>query len=152
MTPAQTLMLIVPADSLLEIEAMISNRDIGFVEGRTGRRHQGRYLQLHPVWPAARQDIVRFERCDRARQAAGNGRRQGARGAESSSSEPKGLELVYSARISVDRTQMDDRRQAREPVAGHGGECRSQDGYVRTIISYLLSPLARYRHDSMRER
>ena len=31
-TPAQALMLIVPAESRLEIEAMISNRDIGFVE------------------------------------------------------------------------------------------------------------------------
>jgi hypothetical protein len=31
-TPAQALMLIVPAETRLEIEAMISNRDIGFVE------------------------------------------------------------------------------------------------------------------------
>ena len=30
-TPAQQLMAIVPADSHLEVEAMISNRDIGFV-------------------------------------------------------------------------------------------------------------------------
>src|SRR5262252_5622632 len=31
-TPAQALMLIVPAETRLEVEAMISNRDIGFVE------------------------------------------------------------------------------------------------------------------------
>ena len=31
-TPAQALMVVVPADSHLEAEAMISNRDIGFVE------------------------------------------------------------------------------------------------------------------------
>jgi hemolysin D len=31
-TPAQALMAIVPAETHLEIEAMISNRDIGFVE------------------------------------------------------------------------------------------------------------------------
>src|SRR5262249_41926409 len=30
--PAQVLMIIVPAESRLEIEAMVSNRDIGFVE------------------------------------------------------------------------------------------------------------------------
>ena len=30
-TPAQTLLAIVPADSQLEIEAMVPNRDIGFV-------------------------------------------------------------------------------------------------------------------------
>src|SRR4249919_3356132 len=31
-TPAQALMVIVPAESRLEIEAMVSNRDVGFVE------------------------------------------------------------------------------------------------------------------------
>src|SRR5882757_9928079 len=30
-TPAQPLLMIVPADSHLEIEAMVSNRDIGFI-------------------------------------------------------------------------------------------------------------------------
>jgi hemolysin D len=30
-TPAQPLAVVVPADSRLEIEAMVSNRDIGFV-------------------------------------------------------------------------------------------------------------------------
>jgi hemolysin D len=30
-TPAQVLLVVVPADSHLEIEAMVSNRDIGFV-------------------------------------------------------------------------------------------------------------------------
>src|SRR5262249_15662064 len=31
-TPAQTLLMVVPSDSRLEIEAMVSNRDIGFVQ------------------------------------------------------------------------------------------------------------------------
>ena len=31
MTPAQALAVVVPIDSHLEIEAMVSNRDIGFV-------------------------------------------------------------------------------------------------------------------------
>ena len=31
-TPAQPLMMVVPSDSRLEIEAMVSNRDIGFVQ------------------------------------------------------------------------------------------------------------------------
>ena len=35
-TPAQMLMAIVPADSGLEIEAMVSNRDVGFVEAGQG--------------------------------------------------------------------------------------------------------------------
>ncbi len=31
MTPAQALAIVVPSESQLEIEAMLSNRDIGFV-------------------------------------------------------------------------------------------------------------------------
>src|SRR6185295_3768087 len=31
-TPAQALLVVVPTDSHLEVEAMVSNRDIGFVE------------------------------------------------------------------------------------------------------------------------
>jgi len=31
-TPAQPLLVVVPQDSHLEIEAMVSNRDVGFVE------------------------------------------------------------------------------------------------------------------------
>jgi len=31
-TPAQALLVVVPSDSRLEIEAMVSNRDIGFVQ------------------------------------------------------------------------------------------------------------------------
>jgi hemolysin D len=33
-TPAQTLLVLVPAESRLEIEAMVSNHDIGFVRPR----------------------------------------------------------------------------------------------------------------------
>lgn len=35
-TPAQSLLVIVPSDTRLEVEAMISNRDIGFVEAGQG--------------------------------------------------------------------------------------------------------------------
>ena len=31
-TPAQALLVVVPTDSRLEVEAMVSNRDIGFIE------------------------------------------------------------------------------------------------------------------------
>jgi hemolysin D len=45
-SPAQQLMMIVPHDSKIEIEAMISNRDIGFVEARQDADQDG-YVQLH---------------------------------------------------------------------------------------------------------
>lgn len=38
-TPAQPLLVVVPLDSRLEIEAMVSNRDIGFV-------HEGQLAEI----------------------------------------------------------------------------------------------------------
>jgi hypothetical protein len=49
-TPAQALLVVVPLKSHLEVEAMVSNRDTGFVSPGD----QGRYLQLHALWPAPR--------------------------------------------------------------------------------------------------
>src|SRR5262249_17994650 len=42
-TPAQTLLVLVPSDSHLEIEAMVENRDIGFVIGFV---HAGQEAQI----------------------------------------------------------------------------------------------------------
>ena len=109
-TPAQALMVVVPDDSRLEIEAMVSNRDIGFVHA--GKRAEikvdtfnfTRYGLLHGKVLSVSQD------CHHARQAAERGKRPRARQA-ARSSEPQGQELNYSARVSLDRTQMqiDDR-------------------------------------------
>lgn len=69
-TPAQALMIVVSADSRLEIEAMVTNRDIGFVE--VGQEvDQDRYIQFHAVRAAARACSKRVQRRDHARQGAG---------------------------------------------------------------------------------
>jgi hypothetical protein len=51
-TPAQALLVVVPLKSHVEVEAMVSNRDIGFVSPRAGHGDQGRDLQLRALWPA----------------------------------------------------------------------------------------------------
>jgi hemolysin D len=49
-TPAQPLAVVVPHDSELEIEAMVSDRDIGFVCLRlAGRGDQDRNVQFHAL-------------------------------------------------------------------------------------------------------
>jgi hemolysin D len=70
---------------------------------------------------------------------------------ETSSSEPKGQELVYSARISLDRTQMqvDDKLVNLAPGMAVTVEIKTGS---RRIIDYLLSPLLRYSEESLRER
>ena len=67
------------------------------------------------------------------------------------SSEPKGQELTYAARISVDRTQMqvEDKKVNLSPGMAVTAEIKTGS---RRIISYLLSPLTRYKQESLRER
>jgi hemolysin D len=149
-TPAQSLLLVVPSDSRLEIEAMVSNRDIGFV--RAGQQAEikvdtfnfTRYGLLHgEVLSVSPDAVIRDRQQDRA----------GDRplGAQNETSEPKGQDLNYSARISLDRTQMqiDDRRVNLTPGMAVTVEIKTGS---RTMLSYLLSPLLRYRQEVLRER
>ena len=63
-TPAQSLLVIVPNDSRLEIEAMVSNRDIGFIEPGQGAEIKvdtfnfTRYGLLHGAVLSVSQDAI----------------------------------------------------------------------------------------------
>ena len=149
-TPAQSLLVVVPSDSQLEIEAMVSNRDIGFVhagqdaEIKIDTFNFTRYGLLHGQVLSVSQDaIIRDRQQDRADDRTP--------GAQNDTSEPKGQELIYSARISLDRTQMqiDDKLVNLSPGMAVTVEIKTGS---RTILSYLLSPLLRYRQESLRER
>ncbi|MBI2736101.1 MAG: HlyD family type I secretion periplasmic adaptor subunit [Rhodospirillales bacterium] len=149
-TPAQSLMVVVPSDSRLEIEAMVPNRDIGFVhpgqaaEIKVDTFNFTRYGLLHGEVLSVSQDAIIRER----KQERTDDRGQGA---QTDSSEPKGQELTYSARISLDRTQMqiDDRLVNLSPGMAVTVEIKTGS---RRILSYLLSPLLRYQHEVLRER
>jgi hemolysin D len=149
-TPAQSLLVVVPAESRLEIEAMVSNRDIGFVHA--GQEAQikvdtfnfTRYGLLHGKVLSLSQDAIVH---DKPQDKAGDK----TPGAETSTSEPKGQELVYAARISLDRTQMQIDDNLVNLASGMAVTAEIKIG-SRTVISYLLSPLLRYRQESLRER
>jgi len=149
-TPAQMLMLIVPTESQLEIEAMVSNRDIGFVEVgheaaiKIDTFSFTRYGLLHgKVLNVSQDAITRNKPQDRAGDPSA--------GTETTSSEPKGQELVYAARVSLDRTQMDIDNKRVNLSPGMAVTVEIKNG-SRRIISYLLSPLLRYKQESLRER
>ena len=74
-----------------------------------------------------------------------------SKGTESGTSEPQGQELGFSARISLDRTQM---QVGSDPVNLSPGMAVTVEIKTgsRTLMSYLLSPLLRYRQESLRER
>jgi hemolysin D len=146
-TPAEQLMVVVPANSRLEIEAMVSNREIGFV--RAGQPAEikidtfnfTRYGLLHGRVLSISQDAI-----IRDRQGEHAGGREGEEAAG-----PKAQELNYSARISLERTsmQIDDRWVSLSPGMAVTVEIKTGS---RTILSYLLSPLLRYRQEALRER
>jgi hemolysin D len=67
------------------------------------------------------------------------------------SSEPKGQEMVYAARVSLDRTQMQVEDRLVELAPGMAVTVEIKTG-SRRVIEYLLSPLLRYKQSSLRER
>jgi len=149
-TPAQQLAVVVPSDTTLEVEAMISNRDIGFVHvGQSAQMkidtfNFTRYGLLHGEVLSVSQDAIVHD-------IPTEKIKDNADGAESTSSEPKGQELTFSARVSLDRTQIQVDGAPANLSPGMAVTVEIKTG-SRSAISYLLSPMLRYVHDSMHER
>src|SRR6266849_1857320 len=150
-TRAQALLVLVPQDSHLEIEAMVSNRDVGFVEPgqeaevKVATFNFTRYGLLHGTVLSVSPDAI--GRDDPQGQTKDKPQ-QGTQDAKPQSDEQG---PVYAARISLDRTQMqiEDKPVNLSPGMSVTAEIRTGE---RRIISYLLSPLRKYRQDSLRER
>jgi len=149
-TPAQTLLVLVPLESHLEVEAMISNRDIGFVsagqdaEIKVDTFNFTRYGLLHGHVLNVSTDAITRDRREEAT-------RDGSPATEKSTSEPKGQELVYAARVALNRTQMQIEGKSVPLGPGMAVTVEIRTG-TRRIISYLLSPLLKYQQESLRER
>jgi hemolysin D len=61
------------------------------------------------------------------------------------SSEPKGQEMSYAARISLDRTQMQIDDNIVNLGMGMAVTVEVKTG-ERSVLSYLLSPILKYKH------
>jgi hemolysin D len=130
-TPAQPVMTIVPADSALEVEAQVLNRDIGHV--RPGQRVINKIETF---------DFTRYGYIEGTVQWVGT----------DAVNDPK-LGPVYPVRIQL--------ASARTPrvVGGHHGAVSAGmtvTADIRTgerrVIEYFLAPLLRYRQEALRER
>jgi hemolysin D len=151
-TPAQTLMVVVPEGSKLEIEAMLPNRDVGFVhpgqsaEVKVEAFTYTRYGLIHGTVDGISRDAVQApsdgKPKDSAHQGSGDGSDSGDGGQGSSS---------YIARISLSRTSIDTEDGPRELEPGMAATAEIKTGR-RRVIEYLLSPLLRYKHEGLRER
>jgi hemolysin D len=145
--PGQVLLAVVPLDSHLEIEAMVSNRDIGFVH--TGQAAEikvdtfnfTRYGLIHGDVLSVSKDAITRDKSQEKRND---------KGAERTSGEP-GQELNYAARVSLDRTQMQVEDKLVNLTPGMSVTVEIKTG-SRKIIGYLFSPVMQYKQEMFRER
>ena len=130
---------------------MISNRDIGFVSAgqqadvKIDTFNFTRYGLLQGKVVSVSQDAIVREKPNAKAGTPKPG------GALSESSEPEGQELLYSARVSLDDTQMqiEDKIVNLAPCMAVTAEIKTG---TRRLIEFLMSPLLRYRQESLRER
>jgi hemolysin D len=155
-TPAQQLMVVVPAEAHIEIEAMVQNRDIGFVhdgdaaEIKIDTFNFTKYGLLHGKVLSISADAI--QRDKPPTQTGGDGDKDARNSASSSrGSEPAGQELLYAARIGLDTTRMEVEGRMVDLAPGMAVTVEIKTGR-RRIIEYLLSPLLRYKQESLRER
>jgi hemolysin D len=149
-TPAQPLAVVVPADSRLEIEAMVSNRDIGFVTA-------GQPAEIKvDTFPFTRYGLLRGMVLDLSRDAIASDKPADSKPdtraeAVAATSEPISKESGYAARVSLDRTQMQVENGSVNLTPGMAVTVEIKTG-SRRIISYLLSPVLKYKQEAFRER
>ncbi|WP_300302447.1 HlyD family type I secretion periplasmic adaptor subunit [Ferrovibrio sp.] len=128
-TPAQPLLAIVPDGDGLEAEIMLQNRDIGFIQPG-----QGVEIKLE-TFLFTKYGTIPGRVASVSRDAVPDEKRG----------------LIYPARISLDRAWIDVDGQRFVLGAGMAltAEIKTDQ---RRFIDYLLSPIMRYRDESMRER
>lgn len=128
-TPAQALMVIVPEQGQMEVEAMILNKDIGFVqegqkaEVKIDTFNFTKYGLIDARISSISDDAIQDEK----------------------------LGLVYSARFKLDKEQLqvEDRMVRLSPGMSVTAEVKTGK---RRLIEYFLSPLLRYKQESLGER
>jgi hemolysin D len=128
-TPAQPLMVIVPHDHPLEVEAWIENKDVGFVTS-------GQPVEVKiDTFPFATYGTVPGRILVVSRDAV----------------QVDKVGLVYAARASLDRSAVVVDGRATPLLAGMAVSVEITTGQ-RRLIEFFLSPLIRHARESLRER
>ncbi|MGD8852430.1 MAG: HlyD family type I secretion periplasmic adaptor subunit [Gammaproteobacteria bacterium] len=128
-TPAQTLMKIVPESESLEIEAWILNKDIGFVE--EGQRAEIKIA----TFPFTRYGTIDGQMIDVSNDAITDEQKS----------------LVYAARVLMQESVMRVGERLVNLAPGMAVTVEVKTG-KRRLIEFILSPLLRYKSESLGER
>lgn len=128
-TPAQPLMVIVPYDNVLEVEAMLPNKDIGFVssgqdaEVKVDAFPFTKYGSLHGKIIQVSSDAIADEK----------------------------LGLIYATKVKLDKDTLNVAGKIVRLTPGMVVTVEVKTG-TRRVIEYFLSPLIQYSSESLRER
>ncbi|QPB42117.1 HlyD family type I secretion periplasmic adaptor subunit [Rodentibacter haemolyticus] len=128
-TTAETLMVIVPEEDTLEVVALIPNKDIGFV-------NQGQ------------EAIIKLEAFPYTRYGYLTGK---VKNINLDAIEHQQLGLVFSTIISIDKNTLFAKDKEIALTSGMAVTAEIKTG-MRTVISYLLSPLEESFSEGLRER
>ncbi|HWK46332.1 MAG TPA: HlyD family type I secretion periplasmic adaptor subunit [Stellaceae bacterium] len=146
-TPAEPVMVIVPSGVGLEIEAMVKNRDVGFVqkdqpvEVEVDAFNFTHYGLLHGTVTGLSRDSVSPADGESMTNAGGDLRKR----------TPTTRDPTYVAHITLAETGFETEQGWSALAPGMQVVAEIKTG-KRRIIDYLLSPIERYRHDGLRER
>ncbi len=128
-TPAQVLMLVVPRQQLVEIEAMLENKDVGFV-------HPDQAVEIKlDAFPFTRYGTVQGTVAHISRDAI--------------TDEKRGLLYLAKIRLEKNTVNVDDHEEPIVPGMSVTAEVKTGQ---RSVIEYLLSPVMQYKSESLRER
>jgi hemolysin D len=141
-TPAQTLMIVVPESKGLIVQAQLSDRDAGFV-------HSGQAAKVKvETFNFTRYGLLDGKVINVSRDVISPPYPPSP---EAARSPDRGLAPAYVARILPARSSMliDGREEPLQPGMAVTVEIRTG---TRTVLDYLLSPIARRTQDSLHER
>ncbi len=144
-TPAQHLMIVVPDSRNLMIEAQLANRDVGFV-------HAGQAVKVKiETFNFTRYGLVDGQVVGVSKDVVVQDEQRQPGGPDAAGGDTRRPSATYVARIALDRTSMmiDGRNEPLQPGMAITAEIKTGN---RSIINYLLSPIARHTQESLHER
>jgi hemolysin D len=128
-TPAQQLMVIVPKDDPLEVEAFVENKDIGFV-------NSGQEAEIKiETFPYTKYGVIHGE----------------VKHVSSDAIQDEKKGLIYSSRVKLGKTTVVVENKTVNLAAGMAVTVEIKTG-KRRVIEYFLTPLLQHSSESLRER
>jgi len=148
-TPAQQLLSVVPDEDRLEVEAVLENRDVGFVAA-------GQRVELKiDAYPFTRYGLAKGTVLNVDRDAEATPVNQAVQGSRRVADDIDNVEsserLRYTVHIAVEPGSLEVDGHPAALLPGMSVKAEILTG-KRRIIEYVLAPLTTYAHDSMKER